>query len=390
MRRLVTLGLLLALTACTGTFEIRPAVLLVVSLNDGAPELGLITDNFGTGTSTAPRELTFLSTSRRSLPAPAMALDVVDRSGQRPTLVVLSRKASAPFSGYLRAFSLTGVDPLDPAAFAEDASFARDLSQLLRDQDELADDEDYCLVDIQISGDGRYLALLEDRSACLAGDDTVAVYLIDLSDDSLVAAVDTRPVVAAGVYLDQQQDYVYYLVEGVGNATLERLAVASGDREVVADLEGFDQVDVAAVGPPIGSPADDSLLLALSDDAFQAIDAVADPAEPAAPVATTANAAALIDDPFATNERIVILGTSSFTVHRNVDDADGRSATIVAASATFQPEELFVYLAGEGRITIFDVLIDDGTGTPRLSPFLVPELIDPGPMNWLRSELASP
>ena len=48
MRRLATLALLLALAACTGTFELRPPILLAITLDDGGPEIALIRDNFAT------------------------------------------------------------------------------------------------------------------------------------------------------------------------------------------------------------------------------------------------------------------------------------------------------------------------------------------------------
>ena len=388
MRRLVAVTLLLTLVACTGTFEIRPPVLLVIAFDDGSPQLALVRDNFATGPSGTPRELTFIEASRRSLPAVAVAFDVVDRAGLRPTLVVLSRDPSAPHTAYLRGYVLAGIDPDAPANFAEDGDFARDLTALLRDQPELADDADYCLVDVQVSSSGRYLALLEDRSAC-GSDDLVAVYLLDLNQDRLVAAVDTEPLVAVGLYLDQQLDRLYFISEGISDASLESLAVSTGSRSVVAEVDGQVQVDLARVAAP-SSAAVNEVLVALSDSSFQAIDTEADPATTDTPVGSESGARALIHDPFERSEKLLILGGSRFTIHQSVDDGAGRSVGVAATSGAFQPEDLFVYLAGEGRLFIFDALVDDGSGVPTLASFDRPELISPGPMTWLRGADAPP
>lgn len=396
MRRLVALTLLLTLVACTGTFEIRPPILLVISFNDeDGPALALVRDNFATGPSGTARELTFIEASRRALPAGAVAFDVVDRAGRRPTLVVLSRDPSAPHTAYLRGYALAGIDPDAPAAFAEDGNFTRDLTALLRDQPELADDADYCLVDVQVSSSGRYLALLEDRSAC-GSDDLVAVYVLDLRPNpdkpeevSLVAAVDTEPLVAVGLHLDQQLDRLYFISEGISDASLESLAVSTGSRSVVAEIDGQAQVDLARVAAPSSTEANE-LLVALSDSSFQTIDTEDDPATTGTPISSESGARALIHDPFERSEKLLILGGSRFTVHQSVDDGEGRSVSVAAASGTFQPEDLFVYLASEGRLFIFDALVDDGSGVPTLASFDLPELIKPGPMTWLRGADAPP
>jgi hypothetical protein len=381
VRRLIAPALLLMLAACTGTFELRPPILLAVTFDDGAPQVALIRDNFATTSAGTPRELTFLDTSRRPLPAPAVAIDVVDRAGDRPTLTVLSRETAAPFRGHLSGFDLAGIDPADPTAFAEDADYSRDLTDLLRNQPELADDAEYCLVDLQISRSGRYLALLEDRTVCGA-EDVTALYVVDLDDDSLVIAVDTEPLVAAGLYLDQGDDTLHFVVEGVGNAGLERITLGSGDRTVVADITGQEQVDVGRVAAPPG--AEGVRLVALSSDSFQAINDDLSPAEVGPELSTEVGARALIADPFELSAQLFILGASRFTVHNSLDADGGRSASVAAGGGTFQPEELFVYLASETRIYIFDALVDDGDGPPSLAPFSLPELITPGPVTWLR------
>lgn len=380
--RILAAACLLALGACTGTFEVRPPILLAVAFDDGTPQLALVRDNFATGPSGTPRELTFLESSRRILPAPAIAFDVVDRAGARDALIVLSRESSAPHTAYLRGYDLDRIDPEDPVGFAEDPDYARDLTALLRDQPELPDEADYCPVDLQISSSGRYLVLLEHRAAC-GGDDLAALYVLDLDRDRLVAAVDTEPLVAAGIHLDQQADRVYFVVEGVGNATLEAIDVASGDRSVIADLTGRQQVDLGPVAPPPGEEGG-TLLVALSGSSFQALDLDLPDPEASPPVDTESGAHVLIDDPFGRSQKVLVLGGSRFTVHQSVEDEEERSASVTAAGATFQPEDLFVYLASEGRIFIYDALVDSGNGSPTLAPFTLPALISPGPITWMR------
>lgn len=364
-------ALALALGGCTGTFETLPPLLLVTSLVEGEiAQLALIEDTFLTEDEIEGR-FVFLEESRRDLPAPAVAFDLVDRRGDRTSLAVLSRGPGPDFTAFLSLFQVTDIDPSDPSTFAETSR--RDLSAILLDEVGVAAP---CLTEVAMSADGRYAALFEDRSACVPGDTLRALYVIDLDTDGVVKTIDTEPVLPAGLYLDQETDLVYYLSDAVGEADLRSFELPDERIETVATVTGNEQIDLA--------PVQQSVLLALEPDAFEAVD-LDDPGATRTPVDTTSGSLALIDDDLGIVPEVLILGSSRFTVHTTISDSEEQALTVTAVSGTLEPTQQFVYLLETGAIRLFDLLRYEGSFSGTVERFAIAELTSPGLITWVRA-----
>lgn len=371
---LLLAGLLLILPGCTGTFETRPATLLIVSFVEAnTPRLAIVEDTFLTANPTAER-LRFLTASRRTLLAPAIAADVVDRAGARKELVVLSREQGNDFTANLEFFNLENIDPTNPTAFETSRSNIQDLATIIGAGT-------ICLTDLQVTRDGRYAALLSDESACgITG--FPAIYIIDLSNKTLIKKLDTLDIIPAKLFLDQENNRLFFTEERVGSTALQSFLLPDGALEPDPPvLSGTDQRAIAPLG--------DSLVV-LQKSTFQVIDMTASPPEVSSPVPTTSSSRTLIPDVTRLRQEVVILGSNSLTVHLSPTDSNQGSTTVAAVSAILEPSGVFVYLLENGSIRIFDLLTFDGNNfgtTLRLFP--LSELTNPGIISWALATLTS-
>ncbi|UCH26572.1 MAG: hypothetical protein JSV66_02685 [Trueperaceae bacterium] len=385
---LSTTLLIPALLSCTGTVEpgTGTSTLLVVTF-DAGNTIALVEDTFGTEGASLER-LRFVENSERTLPDPAVAIDVVDRAFSRSELFVLSRGPSPSFTAQLSRYDLERIDPGDPSAFALTDEGVVDLSLLL-ESDPNEDIVNPCLTDLQASRSGRFVALLE-RQPC-TGDDGI-IHLVDLEEEELIRSVgpflpgSNAILPDPGFYLDQDSDTLFFLVAEFGNASLVRLSIPDGSPEIVPTeqeqrFEGTEQVDLGPVG---------SSLVALSRDEFQALD----PDDPQlSPVIETGSGSTeLVSDPFLGTSEVLIIGSRSLTAHDDIaddtpDTEDSISPNIVGG--TLEPTQGFVYLLANGGIHIFDLLSYQNRSAaqeisdPRFLGFFgVDELVNPGFITW--------
>jgi hypothetical protein len=389
LRTLFSTALLIpALLGCTGTVESGgTSTLLVVTFNAGN-SIALVEDTFGTEGASLER-LRFIENSKRTLIAPAVSLDVVDRRRSNPDpveLFVLSRGGSPSFTAHLSRYKLERIDPADPVEFAE-AEAPLDLSALLEnDPDE--DIVDPCLTDLQASETGSFVALLE-RQPC-NGDDSI-IHLVDLEEEELIRSigpfVQGAPILPdAGLYLDQDNDELFFLVAEFGDASLVRLSLPDGSPEIVPTeqeqrFEGTDQVDLGPVG---------SSLVALSRGEFQALD----PDDPQlSPVIDTgSNSTKLVSDPFLGTSEVLVIGSSTLSAHDDISDEEHDTEDSISPNivdGTLEPNQGFVYLLADGGIHIFDLLSyqnrseNQEISDPRfLGFFEVGELENPDLITW--------
>lgn len=391
-------ALLLILAGCTGTFEARPPTLLVVAFDDGGPAVALVRDTFNALQPGETRALEFLAASARGLPAPAVAVDVVDRAGSRPTAVFLLREATSeptdPPTTFLRGFSLGGIDPEAPAAFDEVPRFGR----LLANGGPAGDEgileasavDAYCPTEIQMSDSGRYVAIFESRSAC--GDaEFRAIHVIDLD---AVDAASPNPVVsiespapgAAGIYLDQDGD-----LDPEGRAALYWVDPTAGVRAFDLATETIRTPDVTGDPFDAGSVRDigriQDLLVLVMQDALVLVDLLASP--PTANVVDSASGLTeLVVDPFAVTDDAVLLAGDTLVVHPDArEDALAEESSAAARTgAVLEPIDRFVYLLSDGRIGVFDLLEFDGERIS-VTPFAVPEVPGAAAVTWTRARV---
>lgn len=377
------------MVACTGTFEVGAPTLLVVAFDDGTPQVGLVEDTFRS-LDPGMRDLVFLTGSTRSLPAPAVAVDVVGRALDRSAAVFLLRASGTAPAAYLRGFVIQGIDPADPVAFMEDPALSLTLANggaggegLL---DEHRGDEDYCLVDAQVSAEGRYLALFEERSAC-GGTAFRGIYVLDLE----AAAVGADPMVAAfvspepgpaGIYLDPtgaldaSERPTLYFIDPLTGVNAYRLD--TGNTEDVA--EGgvlFDPTSVVDLGR-IG----DALVL-VEPDAYVLLDTTAEPAER---IESAAGLTDIVSDPLGLAQSAMLLAGDRLVVHDDVttDTFVLEASSPPRADASFDPVDRFLYLLGDAQIGVFDELTFEGTAI-QVRSFGVPEIPNASVLTWTRA-----
>ena len=380
----------LGLTGCTGTFEAGPPTLLVVAFDDGTPRVGLVKDTFR-ALDAAGRDLVFVPGSARVLPEPAVAIDVVDRAGTRPTAVVLSRGAGTAPATYLRGFSLAGIDPASPSAFVEDPEYTFTLANGGTGDDGLLETRlaaDYCLVDAQITRTGRYLAVFEERSAC-GGASFRAVYVLDLEaartgTDPLVAVFDSPAPTNAGLYVDPTGDLdargraaVYFVdpVEGLKAFRFDTREVVDLDI-AIAPFDPSGVVDIGRVG---------AALILVESDAYVIVDPTT-----TTPTATRVDSASglttMVPDPLGITTSAVFLAGDQLVVHDDVS-ADGfaeESSAPVRTGASLEPIDRFVYLLGDERIGVFDLLTFEGSSV-QVRAFSIPEIPAATALTWTRA-----
>ena len=353
------LGLTLLLGACSGSPGTPLPTLLAVSLvESGAAQVALVETTLTVGGA-----YTLLEESRRDLAAPAVDFDVTDRNGGRDTLLVLSWGNDN--EGYLDSFSLQGIDPGNPVAFAPVVGKPRlALSSLAN-----APADGFCPEAVQISRDGRYAAVLNGtRCGNLLES---AIDIIDLKEKRVLTRLDSFfGLVDAPPYLDQQNNLLYYLEQGVSDATLIRLSLPDLTEETLVTLPDQDQVD-------LGQAATNLLILRPSEVTALPLSASAETTE----LPTRPGARRFIDSYASSNTAVLVLGNNHLTVYRSLEDGKAYRATVEAQYGTLDDNDGFAYFATAGRIIRFDLLnYQRDSSLPLLREFAVPELSEPGPI----------
>ena len=245
---LLSLAALLLLAACTGSTEAPNPVLLVVGY-DSTPQatgadVGLVLDGLE-----GENRLDFLEASTRPLTFPATDYDVVDREGGRSALVVLSRSGNTPAgsTGILKTFSLTGIDPENPAGFRETAEVV--INNFARIPTTLGPNPAFCPKRVQVTQSGNYAAVLNDPSLC--GLQALPfIDILDLQGSRLLQRLTSvGGLSSSNLYLAQgaSEDLLYYATRVAGRLQLQRAVMprpgqtfGPDDRIVVTDVTNVD------------------------------------------------------------------------------------------------------------------------------------------------------
>ena len=391
MRRLRALAALLALpllvTACTGTSENVPPLLLAVGRVDatsGKPQMVLVEDGFNPAGGTPNPRLSVLESSARNVTYAPVAADVVDRTGSRSSVYVLTRDLAGgtdPASVLLR-FNLAGIDPAAPSAFSQTAKI--DLTGAPGDV--LQSEAPACFTGLTVSRSGRYVTLLDDPGAC--GDTTRFPRLFQLDTQ----AGTFVPVVKAGVQnvlpatpFDDQaatDETLYLLQPGTTNAQVwtdpvphdatllqqattlpsqDQLALRSDGTNLVAVTNG-DRYNPTANGP--------STLEAVNPVSLGS----------STQVDTVPGARVLAVDPTGAQSEAVVAGYDQIALHKDATTKLASDATTptsydyTGVAAAIDPTEGFAYVVGNDRIVILDLLNFEAQRSWYPSPYYVPTL----------------
>ena len=237
-----------ALASCTGTFEEgAPLVLLVAtapaSTGDGGAIVAYLVEPPGAATlrSVTPIGPTDLAPD---LTLPIRAWDWVDRDALavgaglgRTTLVVLASdttSASAQRRASLHRYDLAGFDPatptlspVGPAPVSLVVDGAWDDTSVPIDEGVLLPNDEPCLTGASVSREGRYVALLDEPSACGQTLGDASLLLLDLDGPTLVWASPVEGVAPVAPYIDQRSDLLDVWRLSSSGTEWRRLDVAS-------------------------------------------------------------------------------------------------------------------------------------------------------------------
>ncbi len=379
--RWLSLVLLIGLlSACTGSFEDLPPTLLIVGYTDtgsGEGTIALVEDRT-LNADTAAEGLVFLSDSLRTLPAPPLAFDVVDRINNRTQLIVLSRDDSvAGNPAYLSFVNLQDIDPDNPVDF--------DFNSPQITINDLDSSRIFCPSAVQVSRSGQYLALLNDQSAC-GQSESDAIDIIDLNASGGPALVERiNFVFVDSFYLLQSpddNDFLYFFEDSV-EPILRKLSLESESltQEDVVTIPNGDTIYSVV---PVGSD-----LILLQDQQFIPVLNFETVPELQEAIDTSSGSRQIIPDDYRSSQKLLFLGSNRLTVHLDASDEAEETAAVTATYGTLEPLNRFAYLVGEGRITKFDELTYDGSGSvsQKIATFTLTELTQPNFITWLQAKV---
>ena len=408
----VFLGLV-GLTACTGTTELPSPVLLVTGYQDATgAKVALVRDNLRVSAS----RLAFLPASVRTLPAPAVSYDVVDRERARSSLVVLSRTPTTTASsatGYLTSFSLNGIDPLDPAAFVQQgaAQTINDFTVVPRAL--IGQVLVFCPSRLQVTQGGDYAAVLNQPELC-GLQEPAFIDILDLRSTRLLARLTgVGGVSSSGLYLSQNpaQDLLYYATLEAGGLRLQRATLPRPGQVFGLD-DTVISVPVVAVPRPAGqndavdlqrAGADtEERLVVLFRNSLVDVTRFGATGQVGQLVATPPNNAQVIRDDRRSTESTFILSTPRtgiFTYLPPPSESgtlDQQSARVVATDAVIVPIRNLIYFVGVSPqigpvVSLFDLsAYSVGNLLPNPTPLSVPQLTAPSFVTWAQSVPRSP
>jgi hypothetical protein len=354
------------LVACTGTDEIGVSTLLVIAYGDGgsADKLALVEDTFFLNLEGSRGEgrFRFLPGSEQPLVEPSItgvvpkviAYDVLDRNGDRSELVVLSRdETTEPDRSFISFYNLANINPDAPADFAFTDKGTIEITAL-----ENPDALTFFPTRVQVSSDGRYVAILNDFASVAATD---SIDVIDTSGvPSFVKHLDDS-IVSTTFYLEQSsaRDRLFFLKQQASGSELAFLDLA--------DLAERDNLEITI--PESQSSSNQVVdmnqvldqLLVLQPSQFTPIAISGSTPQLGEKITGLSSSRKLIPNNSSTLENVLTLSSSNLSVLRSVnvpEDVVFDSTTINATDGSVEPAGGFVYFlatSGDRPLTVFDI-----------------------------------
>lgn len=365
------------LVACTGTTENLPPLLLAVSRVYGAgsaPQMVLVEDSYNSSnaSATSSSSPTVLNGSAEPLPYPAVASDTVDRAGNRPAVIVLTRDlagGTSPASA-LVTFNLTGIDPASPTAFRQTS-----LLQLTGGTTPLFSGTGgpWCFSGISVSLTGRFVYLVDDPNACLSSPTPGAVvrlYQVDTATrQATEVAPPSSPLLPTVPFDDQQSspnESLYVAVQGVQGsfAQLWKVPVPYDSTQWTqpATMTGTDQLALKGSGTTLLTATNASPYGTPTQGVPSAIDSLSLPASGGGTsVATIDGVRAMAVDPTGASTQVVVAGYDRSAVLAKPSDAQPEAETpsyygLTGVAATMDYRNNYAYVINNGTIVRLDLL----------------------------------
>ena len=400
------------LAACTGSFEPPNPVLLVTGYQDAAgAKVALIRST--SNPQMRANRLTFLRESVRALPALAVSYDVTNREQARNAVVILSRSpATGPAGsrGFLTTFSLAGIDPDTPTAFAQigapleiNAQTFLPVPLPLRGQPLV-----FCPARLQVSQGGDYAAVLNTPSLCgLQAQPFIDI--LDLRGQRLLERLTgVGGVSSSGLYLSQSstEDLLYYAVQAAGSLQLQR-AVLPRPAQQFGINDTVATTLVTAVPTPAGqrdaldlqragADTEERLVFLFQDSLINVTEfGTGGTAQVSAFIQTRRNNAFVIRDDNRGTEGTFVVSTPPAGVltylppPAEADTVPQQSARVSAVAAVTEPNRNLIYFVSNQQVALFDLAAFNPSlerlPDPAASALAVPELTAPSFVTWAQS-----
>ena len=406
VRRTLSYAAMVTLTAflgaCTGSYETPNPILLVTGYQDATgANVALIRNDTGPGVRN--NRLTFLPASVRTLPAPAVSYDVVDRERARSAVVVLSRSPEntpTGSTGFLTTFSLTGINPDDPAAFAKRSQVTiNDFQRVVALANPI-----FCASRVQVSQGGDYAAVLSTPSLCgLQAQPFIDI--LDLRSSRLLERLtNVNGVSSSGLYLSQDvtQDLLYYAVTASGSLEVQRAVLPRPGQQFGINDTVVSTPVISLRTPPgqndardlqrAGADTEERLVFLFRDSLVNVTNfGIGGTARvgPFTDPPSRDNAFVIRDDARRT-EATFIMSTPQAGVFTYVpppgDDTEQASARVRAVDAVIEPTQDLIYFVFNQQVALFSIgAYDPGDPLPNPEPVAVPQLTAPSFVTWTRA-----
>lgn len=349
----------LLLSSCTGTKTELPPPLLIVGVSaGGGPQLALIED-LGVEAARGER-FALVEGSLRSLSAPAVALDFVDREGERATVWVLTREVTAEgVRAYLEPFTAAGIDPSEPTAFARSSAQALTLVTPAGDGvlDQPLARSLSCPSAMQVSRTGTWFLVLDVPAECDASTaEYPVVWLVERAQGVATPLQQGNEVLPLEPYTDQREEPErgYFLVAGPNGAQV--YATTEGERSSAWFGGRLLEASPSTLKTAAGSGRE---LLVVADAALTGVH-LAGSEEPLGSSTTVTTPRRLVADPLGYAEHALVLGASEVGVHLLGDALGEVEVKKVpfprAAAGTVDPLLYYGYAVREGALLTIDLL----------------------------------
>ena len=349
---LVIIFSLIALSACTGTKEEGTASLLFVAYQGiKKAEIALVEDKFFVDGASGQR-LQFLK--KLNLPATAIAYDVIDRLGDRSQLVILTGDGSRYFISFYNM-------KINPNNLSDFKLIGRDIHI-----NSLNDKLDFAPNKIQISKDGKYIAIMNSFKSNAKDD---AIDIIDVSDRTkakLLKRLDSS-IVSTALFMPQNnQARLYYLRKSV-SAVLNYIDIPSLlNTETKIKIPDSESIENEV--KDMGQIAQD--LVVLQNKQLSPINSFDSSPSLGDSISTGSSNDKLIPNNSFNLSNIIVLAKNKLTIHSDISDTSPKDMDISLIDGTVEPFGGFVYFLNSNStrpLTIFDLQRFNGDSSSEIS-----------------------
>jgi len=351
-KKILILIILISLSACTGTKEEGTASLLFVAYQGPTnAEIALLEDKFFVDGASGQR-LQFLK--KLNLPAPAISYDVIDRLGNRAELVILTGGNNE----YFISFCNIKVSPDKPDDFK--------LSSQNIQINNLAADLEFAPNKIQVSKNGRYLAIMNSFASNSKDD---AIDIIDISDRTnakLLKRLDNA-IISTALFMPQNnRARLYYLTKSV-TAVLNYIDIPSlQNTETEIKIPNSQSIenevkDMSQIAQDLVVLQNKQLSPIINFDSNPGL---------GDSISTSSSSNKLIPNNSFNLSNIIILAENKLTVHKDIRDSNPKDMNISLKDGSVEPFGGFVYFVNSNSnrpISIFDLRRFNGDSNSEIS-----------------------